>query len=51
MKAWIENQYGDKLAELRVDGEDEFNISEKDWLALLPAFLCEGDTWIVKVEK
>lgn len=34
MRAWIENQYGETVAELRVDEVDEFYISEDDWACL-----------------
>lgn len=51
MVAWIENRYGEEVAQLKVIDEDEFQISEEDWLALLPAFLCDGDSWTVKTKE
>lgn len=51
MRAWIVNQYGEKLVELSVEGDDEFVISEGEWDELYPIFLSEGDSWTVKVER
>ena len=49
MRAWIENQYGENVCELIVNGDDEFNIPEG--MEVFPCFLCEGDTYTVKVER
>ena len=49
MRAWIENQYGENVCELTVNGDDEFVIPEGE--EVFPCFLSEGDTYTVKVER
>lgn len=52
MRAWIENQYGEVITDLKVINDDEFvlpdGVSADE---LIPAFFCKGDTYRVCTDE